>query len=72
MENSERRLVDLYISCKCSTTNCLTTAKNHGSIQLEISDIDVESRALNTLSTYALCLNHLATQGGKNVWSYQQ
>ncbi|ORX48060.1 30S ribosomal protein S21e [Hesseltinella vesiculosa] len=86
MENSEGRLVDLYIPRKCSATNRLITAKDHASIQLNISDVDAEGRALNTFSTYALCgfvrkeaeaddcLNRLASQDGflKNVWSYQQ
>ncbi|KAI8060006.1 30S ribosomal protein S21e [Gongronella butleri] len=86
MENTEGRLVDLYIPRKCSATNRLITAKDHASIQLNIADVDAEGRALNTFGTYALCgyvrkeaeaddsINRLATQDGylKNVWSYQQ
>ncbi|CAO3647204.1 unnamed protein product [Cunninghamella blakesleeana] len=86
MENSEGRLVDIYIPRKCSATNRLITAKDHASIQINIANVDAEGRALNTFSTYALSgfvrkeaeaddsLNRLATQDGllKSVWSYQQ
>ncbi|KAG0164389.1 40S ribosomal protein S21 [Apophysomyces sp. BC1034] len=86
MENSEGRLVDLYIPRKCSATNRLITAKDHASIQLNVGDVDAEGRYTNSFSTYALSgfvrreaeaddsINRLATQDGylKNVWSYQQ
>ncbi|CAO3587837.1 unnamed protein product [Absidia cylindrospora] len=86
MENSEGRLVDIYIPRKCSATNRLITAKDHASIQLNVADVDAEGRATNSFATYALCgfvrkeaeaddsINRLATTDGylKNVWSYQQ
>ncbi|KAI8373160.1 30S ribosomal protein S21e [Radiomyces spectabilis] len=86
MENSEGRLVDLYIPRKCSATNRLINAKDHASIQLNVGDVDAEGRYTNSFSTYALCgfvrkeaeaddsINRLATQDGylKNVWSYQK
>ncbi|KAI7866883.1 30S ribosomal protein S21e [Spinellus fusiger] len=86
MENSEGKFVDLYIPRKCSATNRLITAKDHSSVQINISDVDAEGRSQKTFATYALCgfirkeaeaddaLNRLATQDGylKNVWSYQQ
>ncbi|KAI8339052.1 30S ribosomal protein S21e [Chlamydoabsidia padenii] len=86
MENSEGKLVDIYIPRKCSATNRLIIASDHASIQLNVADVNEEGRAVNTFSTYALCgfvrkeaeaddsINRLATQDGylKNVWSYQQ
>ncbi|SAM03683.1 hypothetical protein [Absidia glauca] len=86
MENSEGRLVDIYIPRKCSATNRLITAKDHASIQLNVADVNEEGRSTNSYSTYALCgfvrkeaeaddsINRLATHDGylKNVWSYQQ
>ncbi|KAI8336979.1 30S ribosomal protein S21e [Chlamydoabsidia padenii] len=86
MENSEGKLVDIYIPRKCSATNRLIIASDHASIQLNVADVNADGRAANTFSTYALCgfvrkeaeaddsINRLATQDGylKNVWSYQQ
>ncbi|KAI8335512.1 30S ribosomal protein S21e [Chlamydoabsidia padenii] len=86
MENSEGKLVDIYIPRKCSATNRLIIASDHASIQLNVADVNEEGRATNSFSTYALCgfvrkeaeaddsINRLATQDGylKNVWSYQQ
>ncbi|ORZ00313.1 30S ribosomal protein S21e [Syncephalastrum racemosum] len=86
MENSEGRLVDLYIPRKCSATNRLITAKDHASVQINVGDVDAQGRLTSTYSTYAFCgfvrenseaddsLNRLATKDGylKNVWSYQK
>ncbi|ORY97695.1 30S ribosomal protein S21e [Syncephalastrum racemosum] len=86
MENSEGRLVDLYIPRKCSATNRLITAKDHASVQINVGDVGADGRLTSTYKTYALSgfvrreaesddsLNRLATQDGflKNVWSYQK
>lgn len=86
MENSEGRIIDLYIPRKCSATNRLITAKDHSSVQINVADVDAEGRATNSFATYAFCgfvrkeaesddaLNRLAQQDGylKNVFSYQQ
>ncbi|KAI7856305.1 30S ribosomal protein S21e [Circinella umbellata] len=85
MENSEGKLVDLYIPRKCSATNRLIKAKDHASVQINVGDVNAEGRLTGTYSTYAFCgfvrreaesddsLNRLATEDGylKNVFSYQ-
>ncbi|KAH8552955.1 30S ribosomal protein S21e [Umbelopsis sp. PMI_123] len=86
MENSEGRLIDLYIPRKCSATNRLITAKDHASVQINIGDVDASGRYTGSFTTYALSgfvrkeseaddsINRLATKDGllKNVWSYQK
>ncbi|KAI9266775.1 30S ribosomal protein S21e [Phascolomyces articulosus] len=86
MENSEGKLVDLYIPRKCSATNRLITAKDHASVQINVGDVNAEGRLTGSYATYAFCgfvrreaesddsLNRLATDDGylKNVFSYQQ
>ncbi|KAL0139114.1 dynamin-2 [Mucor lusitanicus] len=86
MENSEGRIIDLYIPRKCSATNRLITAKDHSSVQINIADVDAEGRSTNSFVTYALsgfvrkeaegddAINRLAQQDGylQNVFSYQQ
>ncbi|KAI9488122.1 30S ribosomal protein S21e [Zychaea mexicana] len=85
MENSEGKLVDLYIPRKCSATNGLIAAKDHASVQINVGDVNAEGRLTGTYSTYAFSgfvrreaesddsLNRLATQDGylKSVFSYQ-
>ncbi|BFZ53123.1 40S ribosomal protein S21 [Savitreella phatthalungensis] len=86
MENSEGRVVDLYVPRKCNATNRLIKAHDHASVQINVADVDESGRALPTTTTFALCgfvrekgesddcLNKLATQSGllKNVWSYSR
>ncbi|CEP11717.1 hypothetical protein [Parasitella parasitica] len=86
MENSEGRIIDLYIPRKCSATNRLITAKDHASVQINVADVDAEGRSSSSFATYALCgfvrkeaesddaINRLAQQDGylQNVFSYQQ
>ncbi|OZJ04690.1 40S ribosomal protein S21 [Bifiguratus adelaidae] len=86
MENSEGRVVDLYIPRKCSATGRLITAKDHASVQINIGDVDANGRLLPTFTTYALSgfvrtnaeaddsINRLATEDKllKSVWSAQQ
>ncbi|KAJ2956500.1 hypothetical protein NQZ79_g7668 [Umbelopsis isabellina] len=64
MENSEGRLVDLYIPRKCftdnpsahsSATNRLITAKDHASVQINIGEVDASGRYTGSFTTYALC-----------------
>lgn len=44
MENDQGRLVDLYIPRKCSATGRILKAKDHGSVQLNIADVDAQGR----------------------------
>ena len=39
-QNSEGQTVDLYIPRKCSATNRLIQAKDHGSVQINIAHVD--------------------------------
>ncbi|PRW60607.1 40S ribosomal S21-2 [Chlorella sorokiniana] len=63
MKNDEGEIVDLYIPRKCSWTNKLITAKDHGSVQINIGHLDEinighldESGVYtNSFSTFALC-----------------
>ena len=84
MENDKGQCVDLYIPRKCSATGRLIAAKDHGSVQLSIVDVDANGVMLKSSKTYAFsgfvrslgqsddALNRLATQDGylKGVWSY--
>lgn len=86
MENSEGRLVDLYVPRKCAATNRLIKAHDHASVQLNICDVDENGKMLPTQTTFALCgfirekgegddcINRLATESGllKGVWSYSR
>jgi hypothetical protein len=59
-----------------SATNRLITAKDHASVQINVSDVDAEGRATNSFATYAFCgflrkeaesddaLNRIAQQDG--------
>lgn len=70
---------------KCSATNRIIKAKDHGSVQINVAKVDEEGRAIpGDNFTYALCgyirgraesddsLNRLAQEDGllKNVFSY--
>jgi small subunit ribosomal protein S21e len=87
MENSEGKLVDVYIPRKCSATNRLITAKDHASVQINVGEVDDNGRYITgQFVTYALrgfvrsnaesddSINRLATKDGllKNTWSYQK
>merc|ERR1712007_71870 len=82
MENERGELVDLYVPRKCSATNRIIKAKDHGSVQISIAKVDENGRATGENQVYALCgfiramgesddsLNRLAQRDGllKNVW----
>ncbi len=40
MQNESGQNVDLYIPRKCSYTNRLISAKDHGSVQLDVANLD--------------------------------
>merc|ERR1711963_381990 len=87
MENDRGEIVDLYVPRKCSATNRITKAKDHGSVQISIAKVDENGRAITGENqVYALCgliramgesddaLNRLAQRDGlvKSVWSAQR
>ncbi|KAB8304122.1 hypothetical protein EYC80_003542 [Monilinia laxa] len=45
MENDKGELVDLYVPRKCSATNRIIKAKDHGSVQISIAKVDENGRA---------------------------
>ncbi|KAI4715568.1 hypothetical protein E4T48_08246 [Aureobasidium sp. EXF-10727] len=83
MENERGDLVDLYVPRKCSATNRIIKAKDHGSVQISIAKVDENGRFNGETQAYALCgfvramgesddcMNRLAQRDGylKNVWS---
>ncbi|CAD0085162.1 unnamed protein product [Aureobasidium vineae] len=99
MENERGELVDLYDPPsfpeipapteqslrprKCSATNRIIKAKDHGSVQISIAKVDENGRFNGETQAYALCgfvramgesddcMNRLAQRDGylKNVWS---
>ncbi|CAG9954950.1 hypothetical protein V2G26_011560 [Clonostachys chloroleuca] len=87
MENDRGEIVDLYVPRKCSATNRIIKAKDHGSVQISIAKVDENGRAITGENhVYALCgfvramgesddsVNRLAQRDGllKNVWSGQR
>jgi small subunit ribosomal protein S21e len=40
MQNENGEIVDLYVPRKCSWTNRLLTAKDHGAVQINVANID--------------------------------
>merc|ERR1712169_75615 len=87
MENDRGEIVDLYVPRKCSATNRIIKAKDHGSVQISVAKVDENGRALQgDNQVYALCgfiramgesddsMNRLAQRDGflKNVWSGQR
>ncbi|KAI9899257.1 hypothetical protein N3K66_005718 [Trichothecium roseum] len=87
MENDRGEIVDLYVPRKCSATNRIIKAKDHGSVQISVAKVDENGRAIpGENHVYALCgfiramgesddsLNRLAQRDGflKNVWSGQR
>lgn len=56
MQNDEGTVVDLYIPRKCSWTNRLLAANDHGAIQVNLANVDpVTGLFTKTYSTVALC-----------------
>jgi small subunit ribosomal protein S21e len=43
MQNEAGQNVDLYIPRKCSYTNRIITAKDHGSVQINVANVDPET-----------------------------
>ncbi|KAG2161920.1 hypothetical protein JADG_001659 [Aureobasidium aubasidani] len=94
MENERGELVDLsqstdisrtrsYVPRKCSATNRIIKAKDHGSVQISVAKVDENGRFTGETQAYALCgfvramgesddcINRLTQRDGylKNVWS---
>ena len=76
-----------YVPRKCSATNRIIKAKDHGSVQISIAKVDENGRAVaGENHVYALCgfvramgesddaMNRLTQRDGllKNVWSGQR
>ena len=56
MQNENGENVDLYIPRKCSWTNRLLTAKDHGSVQINVANVDpVTGQATGNYATFAVC-----------------
>ncbi|KAJ4164785.1 hypothetical protein LMH87_006446 [Akanthomyces muscarius] len=56
MENDRGEIVDLYVPRKCSATNRIIKAKDHGSVQISIAKVDENGRAVpGENHVYALC-----------------
>jgi len=51
MQNENGENVDLYIPRKCSYTTRLISAKDHGSVQINVGNVDPESGLYTTEST---------------------
>eukprot|EP00803_Ostreobium_quekettii_P004487 evm.model.scf_111.3 EVM.evm.TU.scf_111.3 scf_111:52582-54534(-) len=54
MINDEGATVDLYIPRKCSWTNKLIGAKDHGSIQINIGHLDSDGVYTTQFTTFAI------------------
>lgn len=56
MQNDAGELVDLYVQQKCSASNCIISAKDHVSIQMNVVEVDkVTGRFKIQFKTYAIC-----------------
>ncbi|KAH1182182.1 hypothetical protein KIL84_009936 [Mauremys mutica] len=56
MQNDAGEFVDLYVPRKCSASNRIIGAKDHASIQMNISEVDkVTGRVNGQFKTYAIC-----------------
>merc|ERR1711988_1305705 len=76
MQNDEGRIVDLYLPRKCSATNRLIPANEHGSVQLNFGQVDESGRYSGEVFIFALagfirkrgegdsCLNRLLHEKG--------
>merc|ERR1712196_370909 len=54
MQNDEGRIVDLYLPRKCSATNRLIAAKEHGSVQLNFAQVDEQGIYNGEFYTFAI------------------
>ena len=55
MQNENGENVDLYVPRKCSWTNRLLTAKDHGTVQINVANIDpVTGLATGESAAFAL------------------
>mmetsp|Transcript_77258 Transcript_77258/g.214832 ORF Transcript_77258/g.214832 Transcript_77258/m.214832 type:complete len:83 (-) Transcript_77258:158-406(-) len=81
MQNDEGRIVDLYLPRKCSATNRLIPAKEHGAVQLNVGQVDENGRYTGEFYAFALagfirkrgegdsCLNRLLHEKGLLTFS---
>jgi small subunit ribosomal protein S21e len=55
MQKENGEIVDLYVPRKCSWTNRLLTAKDHGAVQINVANVDpVTGKATGDCATFAL------------------
>ena len=77
MQNENGTMVDLYIPRKCSATNRLIAAKEHGSVQIAVALVDSDGKMdLGNQKTFVIsgamrkrgesdaCLNRLFHEEG--------
>jgi len=76
MENDAGQSVDLYIPRKCSATNRLIAAKEHGSVAINVGQVDNEGKFTGEFYTFNMsgfirkrgesdaCLNRLLHEKG--------
>lgn len=81
MQNDEGHCVDLYLPRKCSATNRLIPAKEHGSVQINVGTVDKDLHYNGEFYTFALagfirnrgesdaCLNRLFHEKGLLTFS---
>ncbi len=56
MQNEKGEIVDIYVPRKCSYTNRLLTSQDHGSVQINVANVDPETGlATGDNTTFALC-----------------
>ena len=55
MQNEDGEIVDLYIPRKCSWTNRILTSKDHGSVQINVANVDpVTGQAMKESAAFAI------------------
>eukprot|EP00438_Fugacium_kawagutii_P001016 Skav231346 [mRNA] locus=scaffold1905:42151:45295:+ [translate_table: standard] len=78
MQNDEGRIVDLYLPRKCSATNRLIPAKEHGAVQLNVDEQGTYSGEFYTFALAGFirqkgesdaCLNRLLFEKGLLTFS---
>ncbi|AFZ81579.1 40S ribosomal protein S21, putative [Theileria equi strain WA] len=62
MINDDGKLVDLYIPRKCSATNRIISAKDHGAVQISIGMVD--ERGVYNNTSFSLALSPEVRQRG--------
>lgn len=55
LQNASGSTVDLYIPRKCSATNRLIQAKDHGSVQINVAHVDSQGTYTGAYTTLAMC-----------------